>query len=108
MRSGGAFSDEEIQLLRGLPAVSNVTRDRITYSDTFRQVCTIRYLAGESPTKIFREAGLPPELVGYKSFASRNISSAYVPSIFLSPYFSTMDKSQGRSSSLRFFLSFRK
>ncbi len=66
MRSGGAFSDEEIQLLRGLPAVSNVTRDRITYSDTFRQVCTIRYLAGESPTKIFREAGLPPELVGYK------------------------------------------
>ena len=46
MRSGGAFSDEEIQLLRGLPAVSNVTRDRITYSDTFRQVCTIRYLAG--------------------------------------------------------------
>ena len=57
MRSGGAFSDEEIQLLRGLPAVSNVTRDRITYSDTFRQVCTIRYLAGESPTKIFREAG---------------------------------------------------
>ena len=56
----------EIQLLRGLPAVSNVTRDRITYSDTFRQVCTIRYLAGESPTKIFREAGLPPELVGYK------------------------------------------
>ena len=66
MRSGGAFSDEEIQLLRGLPAVSNVTRDRITYSDTFRQVCTIRYLAGESPPKIFREAGLPPELVGYK------------------------------------------
>jgi hypothetical protein len=64
MRSGGAFSNEEIQLLRGLPAVSNVTRDRITYSDTFRQVCTIRYLAGESPTKIFREAGLPPELVG--------------------------------------------
>ena len=66
MRGGGAFSDEEIQLLRGLPAVANVTRDRITYSDTFKQVCTIRYLAGESPTKIFREAGLPPDLVGYK------------------------------------------
>ena len=66
MRGGGAFNDEEIQLLRGLPAVANVTRDRITYSDTFKQVCTIRYLAGESPTKIFREAGLPPDLVGYK------------------------------------------
>lgn len=65
-RGGGSFSSEEIQLLRGLPAVANVTRDRITYSDTFKQVCTIRYLAGESPTKIFREAGLPPDLVGYK------------------------------------------
>ena len=66
MRGGGVFSDEEIQLLRGLPAVANVTRNRITYSDAFKQVCTIRYLAGESPTKIFREAGLPPDLVGYK------------------------------------------
>ena len=65
-RGGGSFSSEEIQLLRGLPAVANVTPDRITYSDTFKQVCTIRYLAGESPTKIFREAGLPPDLVGYK------------------------------------------
>lgn len=52
--------------LRKLPAVANVTHDRITYSDTFRHVCVIRYLAGESPTKIFREAGLPPELIGYK------------------------------------------
>lgn len=60
VRGGGVFSDEEIQLLRELPAVANVTRNRITYSDAFKQVCTIRYLAG------FREAGLPPELVGYK------------------------------------------
>lgn len=65
-RGGGAFSDEEIQLLRGLPAVANVTRNRITYADSFKQVCTIRYLTGESPTKIFREAGLPPDLIGYK------------------------------------------
>lgn len=48
-RGGGAFSDEEIQLLRGLPAVANVTRNRITYADSFKQVCTIRYLTGESP-----------------------------------------------------------
>ena len=64
MLSGGAFNDEEMQRLRSLPAVANVTRDRITYSDTFKQMCTIRYLAGESPTKIFREAGLSPDLVG--------------------------------------------
>jgi len=57
---------EEFQMLRDLPAVANVSKDRITYSNAFKQVCVIRYLAGESPTKIFREAGLPPELIGYK------------------------------------------
>ena len=57
---------EELQMLRDQPAVANVSKDRITYSNAFKQVCVIRYLAGESPTKIFREAGLPPELIGYK------------------------------------------
>lgn len=57
---------DELQILRDLPAVANVSKDRITYSNAFKQVCVIRYLAGESPTKIFREAGLPPELIGYK------------------------------------------
>ena len=66
MRGGGSFSMNELQMLRDLPAVANVSKDRITYSNAFKQVCVIRYLAGESPTKIFREAGLPPELIGYK------------------------------------------
>lgn len=57
---------DELQMLRDLPAVANVSKDLITYSNAFKQVCVIRYLAGESPTKIFREAGLPPELIGYK------------------------------------------
>ena len=57
---------DELLMLRDLPAVANVSKDRITYSNAFKQVCVIRYLAGESPTKIFREAGLPPELIGYK------------------------------------------
>ena len=57
---------DELQMLRDLPAVANVSKDRITYSNAFKQVCVIRYLAGESPTKIFREAGLPPDLIGYK------------------------------------------
>ena len=57
---------DELQMSRDLPAVANVSKDRITYSNAFKQVCVIRYLAGESPTKIFREAGLPPELIGYK------------------------------------------
>lgn len=64
---------DELQMLRDLPAVANVSKDRITYSNAFKQVCVIRYLAGESPTKIFREAGLPPELIGYKRI-ERNVA----------------------------------
>ena len=75
MRGGGVFSDEEIQLLRELPAVANVTHNRITYSDAFKQVCTIRYLAGESPTKIFREAGLPPERYKRTLVTRRNLDN---------------------------------
>lgn len=63
---GGRFSDEEVHLLRRLAAVTNVTNTRITYSSAFRQMCMRRYLAGESPAKIFREAGLDPDLIGYK------------------------------------------
>ena len=62
---------DELQMLRDLPAVANVSKDRITYSNAFKQVCVIRYLAGESPTKIFREAGLPPELIGYKRYRTK-------------------------------------
>lgn len=37
---------DELQMLRDLPAVANVSKDRITYSNAFKQVCVIRYLAG--------------------------------------------------------------
>ena len=41
-------------------------RKTASRTPTLSNRCVIRYLAGESPTKIFREAGLPPELIGYK------------------------------------------
>lgn len=37
---------DELQMLRNLPAVANVSKDRITYSNAFKQVCVIRYLGG--------------------------------------------------------------
>lgn len=61
-----AFSRAEIRYLRSLPAVANVTASRITYADAFRDKATERYNAGDSPTRIFREAGLGPEIIGYK------------------------------------------
>lgn len=63
---GGIFSAEEVRYLRKLPAVANVTRSRIMYSEAFKRSCLRRYFAGESPVRMFREAGLDPSLVGYK------------------------------------------
>lgn len=63
---GGAFSAEEVSYLKTLPAVADVTRKRITYTEEFKLDCVRRYSQGESPVKIFRDAGLEPSLVGYK------------------------------------------
>ena len=61
-----AFSPDQVRYLRTLPAVRNVSETRITYDETFRRRATARYLAGDSPTRIFRDAGLDPEIVGHK------------------------------------------
>ncbi|KAA8827869.1 hypothetical protein [Bifidobacterium tissieri] len=60
------FTTEERQYLNSLPAVYHVGAERILYTDEFKYACITRYLNGESPTAIFREAGLNPELVGRK------------------------------------------
>ena len=60
------FSEQEIRYLKGLPAVENATESRIVYSDRFKDECLRQWRVGESVTKVFRAAGLPPELVGYK------------------------------------------
>lgn len=60
------FTRSEIRYLSSLPAVARVTPSRITYADGFRGTATQRYANGESPTRIFREAGLDPSIIGYK------------------------------------------
>ncbi|NEG55241.1 HTH domain-containing protein [Bifidobacterium platyrrhinorum] len=60
------FTKEEVAYLYSLPAVSRVIDGRITYDKAFKRECVRQYLAGRSPSRIFREAGLDPELVGYK------------------------------------------
>lgn len=63
---GGAFSPEEVEYLKTLPAVADATSRRITYTEEFKRDCVARYLKGASPVRMFREAGMPPSLVGYK------------------------------------------
>ena len=60
------FSDAEMALLSGLDAVAWVTRTRITYTDSFKREAVTRYRQGESPVRIFREAGLDPRIIGNK------------------------------------------
>ena len=60
------FSPEEIAYLTSLPAVSGVSSGRIRYTEEFRVECMRRYENGDSPVRIFRDAGLSPALIGYK------------------------------------------
>lgn len=49
---------DELQMLRDLPAVANVSKDRITYSNAFKQVCVIRYLSGGIPHQNLPRGGI--------------------------------------------------
>lgn len=62
----GKFTAKERAYLASLPAVKSVSASHIRYSDRFRVEVMCRYNAGESPSAIFREAGLDPKLIGYK------------------------------------------
>ena len=65
-----SISRSDLPYLRSLRAVERVSwhdgRARIRYTEEFRRMAARRYRAGESPAKIFREAGLDSALIGYK------------------------------------------
>lgn len=58
------FSPEQAQYLASLPAVISITGSRIRYAEWFKRECVSSAENGESPTVLFREAGLGPELIG--------------------------------------------
>lgn len=62
----GKFTTRERAYLMSLPAVESVTPERIFYAERFKAECMRRYHEGESPTKIFNDAGLYSSLIGYK------------------------------------------
>lgn len=62
----GKFTAKERAYLARLPAVKSVSPSHIRYTDRFKVEVMCRYNAGESPSAIFREAGLDPKLIGYK------------------------------------------
>ena len=60
----GKFTAKERAYLMSLPAVESVTSERIFYAERFKTECMRRYHEGESPTKIFNDAGLYSSLIG--------------------------------------------
>lgn len=62
----GNLSTEEMRLLRENPHVAEINNNRIIYTNEFKQHFMEEYLTGKGPTKIFREAGLMPEILGSK------------------------------------------
>lgn len=62
----GKFTAKERAYLLTLPAVESVTQGRIFYTEEFKADCMRRYHEGDSPARIFAEAGLYIDLIGYK------------------------------------------
>ncbi len=56
----------DLDCLSSLPAVKAVKSGRIMYADEFKRRVAAGCRRGESPVEMFREAGLGPELIGYK------------------------------------------
>ena len=61
-----SFTDEQMRLLKGNDAISEVSRTRIYYREWFQMQAIMKNRLGMGPTRIFTEAGLPPSLVGHK------------------------------------------
>ena len=62
----GKFTKDEREYLIALDAVIEVTSKQIIYSDRFKKDFIERYKNGESPSKIFADAGMSSQLIGYK------------------------------------------
>lgn len=80
----GKFTAKERAYLMSLPAVESVTSERIFYAERFKTECMRRYHEGESPTKIFNDAGLYSSLIGYKRIerASRGGAPTSGPAVW--------------------------
>lgn len=66
MKQDTAFSEEQINKIKLSPYVEAIHHTRLVYSDQFRQYYYERRELGISPTKIMKECGLGPDIIGFK------------------------------------------
>jgi len=60
----GLLTEQEIEFLKNSPYISDVSATRIIYTNEFKYHFMEEYNSGKGPSQIFREAGLPPEILG--------------------------------------------
>lgn len=69
------FTLEEIEELIISPYVQKVTERSVTFTESFKYLFNERYQAISSPTDIFREMGLPVDIIGQPRI--KNFSRLY-------------------------------
>lgn len=62
----GNLTRTEIEILKGNPYVLAIDRNRIIYTNEFKQHFIKEYYAGKGPTQIFVEAGFDKKILGSK------------------------------------------
>ena len=63
----GRFTKIERDYLISLDAVEEIRSKNIVYSQAFKKKFIEKYEQGERPSKIFEEAGLNKDLIGYNA-----------------------------------------
>lgn len=58
------FTKEQVSILKTNPYVKNISEKAITYTEAFREEFYIRYQEEPLPSKILKEMGLDPEILG--------------------------------------------
>ncbi len=62
----GKLTPEEIRILRASPYVADVNERCVSYSNEFKKLFIDKYMRGQRPTEIFREAGFDVKILGSK------------------------------------------
>ena len=62
--AGIRFTLEHQKLLKMNPHIEKVSEKSITYKDSFKLIAIEEYMKGKTPSEIFRQAGINPEIIG--------------------------------------------
>lgn len=65
--AGIRFTLEERELLKMNPHIEKVSEKSITYKDSFKLIAMDEYTKGKSPSEIFKQAGINPDIIGAKN-----------------------------------------